>query len=113
MTGSMQYPPRQRRSTRGAGARAVLTGLALAVVAATASAISIRELRGLEASDKDHGDIYVQYYMVGALEGVLYANAHVARNGGKPSICLNCRTLEPRRAKSLYDGELRRHAGLY
>jgi len=101
---------------RRAGSRQLRTavlGFALGLVAIGASAISIRELRGLEASDKDHGDLYVQYYLVGAMEGMLEANAQVARTGGKPTICLNGRKLEPRMAKSLYDGELRRNAGLY
>ncbi|MEO8542458.1 MAG: hypothetical protein ABI434_02690 [Burkholderiaceae bacterium] len=93
--------------------RACLLGTMLALVAASASAISIRELRGLEASDKDQGANYVQYYLVGAMEGILEANAQVARSGGKPGICLNGRKLEPRMAKPLYDGELRRNAGLY
>jgi hypothetical protein len=95
------------------GVLAVLAGLALTLAATSASAISIRELRGLEASDKDHGAIYVQYYLVGAMEGVLEANAQVARSGGKPGVCLNGRKLEPRMAKPLYDGELKRNAGLY
>jgi hypothetical protein len=93
--------------------RAALLGLMLTMVAASVSAISIRELRALEASDKDQGVLYVQYYLVGAMEGLLEANAHVARSGGKPSICPNGRKLEPRMAKPLYDGELRRNAGLY
>ncbi|MBP6501258.1 MAG: hypothetical protein KBF63_02950 [Rhodoferax sp.] len=93
--------------------RLLLTGLVLALAAASASAISIRELRGLEASDKDHGAIYVQYYLVGAMEGALEANAQVARSGGKASICLNGRKLEPRMAKPLFDAELKRNAGLY
>jgi hypothetical protein len=93
--------------------RAALLGLVLAGAATSASAISIRELRALEASDKDQGVLYVQYYLVGAMEGLLEANAQVARTGGKPSICPNGRKLEPRMAKPLYDGELRRNAGLY
>jgi hypothetical protein len=93
--------------------RAALLGLSLALAAASASAISIRELRALEASDKDQGVLYVQYYLVGAMEGLLEANAQTARLGGKPSICPNGRKLEPRMAKPLYDGELRRNAGLY
>lgn len=93
--------------------RDVLLALSLVVVAASASAISIRELRALEASDKDQGALYVQYYLVGAMEGLLEANAQAARSGSKPSICPNGRKLEPRMAKPLYDGELRRNAGLY
>lgn len=85
----------------------------LTLVAAQASAMSIRELRALEASDKEHGAVYVQYYLIGVMEGVLEANAHAGRSGGKPTVCLNSRRIEPRTAKSIYDGELRRNAGLY
>jgi len=85
----------------------------LALVNTLVFAISIRDLRGLEVSDKEHGVLYVQYYLVGAMEGVLEANAHAGRSGGKPTVCLNGRRVEPRMAKPLYDGELRRNAGLY
>ena len=98
---------------RTARARSGLLAAMLTLVAAQASAISIRELRGLEASDKEHGVLYAQYYLVGAMEGVLEANAHASRSGGKPSVCLNGRRAEPRMAKPLYDGELRRNEGLY
>ena len=87
--------------------------VALASLATSATAMSIRELRGLELSDKDHGEIYVQYYLVGAMEGALEANAHALRSGGKAQICLSGRKVEPRMAKTLFDGELRRNAGLY
>ena len=85
----------------------------LALVAMQASAMSIRELRGLEASDKEHGAFYVQYYLIGSMEGIFEANAHTGRSGGKPTVCLNGRRIEPRMAKSIYDGELRRNPGLY
>lgn len=81
--------------------------------ATTASAMSIRELRGLELSDKKQGANYVQYYLVGAMEGVLEANAQAVRAGAKPLICLNGKRLEPRMAKPLYDGELLRNKDLY
>lgn len=87
--------------------------IALALAATSASAMSIRELRGLEQSDKDHGETFAQYYLVGAMEGALEANAHVTRASGKPLFCLGGRRIEPRMAKPLYDGELRRNAGLY
>ncbi len=82
-------------------------------LAAAASAMSIRELRGLELSDKKQGAIYVQYYLVGAMEGVLEANSQSVRSGAKPLICVNGRRLEPRMAKPLYDGELQRNKDLY
>jgi len=81
--------------------------------ASSAMAISIRELRTLELTDKDHGVAYVQYYLVGAMEGALEAHASMVRAGAKPVVCLNARRLEPRMAKPLFDGELRRNAGLY
>ncbi len=93
--------------------RSSLLTVMLALVTTQVFAISIRDLRGLEASDKEHGVLYVQYYLVGAMEGVLEANAHAGRSGGKPTVCLNGRRVEPRMAKPLYDGELRRNAGLY
>lgn len=90
-----------------------LAGAALALAVAGAPAMSVRELRGLELSEKDHGDLFVQYYLVGAMEGAMEANAHAVRAGAKPLFCLNGRRLEPRMARSLYDGELKRNAALY
>jgi hypothetical protein len=75
--------------------------------------MSIRELRGLEKSDKKQGEYYVRYYLVGAMEGALAAHAHDVRNGAKPTICLNGRRLEPRMAKDLFDTELKRNEGVY
>lgn len=93
--------------------RSALLAAMLALVATQAGAMSIRELRALEATDREHGGLYAQYYLVGAMEGVLEANAHAGRSGGKPTVCLSGRRIEPRMAKPLYDGELRRNAGLY
>jgi hypothetical protein len=93
--------------------RGAMLACVLAVCAGQACAISIRELRALEQTDKDHGEVYVQYYLVGAMEGALEAHAHAVRAGAKPLMCLSGRRLEPRMAKPLYDGELRRNAGLY
>ncbi len=113
----MTYPPstkkRSRRDWRTTTLRNTMAACALALLADASSAISIRELRGLEATDKEHGEIFVQYYLVGAMEGALEAHAHVVRAGAKPLMCLNGRRLEPRMAKPLFDGELKRNAGLY
>ena len=103
---------RMEQSQRIARA-ACLVAISIALLATSAGAMSIRELRGLEQSDKDHGELYVQYYLVGAMEGALEANAHVERSGKKPLFCLSGRRIEPRMAKTLFDGELRRHQGLY
>ena len=86
--------------------------LALALASLTANAMSLRELRALEASSKQ-GEDYANYYLVGVMEGALEAHAQAVRQGAKPSICLNGRRLEPRMARGLYDGELRRNAGVY
>ena len=81
--------------------------------AGTANAMTIRELRGLAVSDKKQGEAYVNYYLVGAMEGALEAHAHGVRSGAKPTICMNGRKLEPRMAKGLYDTELQRNEGVY
>jgi hypothetical protein len=36
----------------------------------TASAMSLRELRQLERANPKQGDLYVQYYLIGVLEGI-------------------------------------------
>ncbi len=113
----MTHPPSIMKQSRHGGRtttlRHTMVACALAVLASSSSAISIRELRGLEATDKDHGETFVQYYLVGAMEGALEAHAHVVRSGGRPLVCLNGRRLEPRMAKPLFDGELKRNSGLY
>jgi len=101
------------RRRGGAWPRAGAAVLLGAAALSAASAMSIRELRGLELSDQTHGPIYVQYYLVGALEGAMEANAQAVRNGARPLFCLNGRRLEPRMAKPLFDGELQRNRGLY
>nr|WP_315465379.1 hypothetical protein [uncultured Rhodoferax sp.] len=80
--------------------------------ASTAQAMTIREMRALEKTEKQ-GSTYTDYYLVGVMEGVLEAHAQAVRAGTKPSICLNGRRLEPRMAKSLYTTELERNADLY
>ena len=78
----------------------------------SASAMSLRELRALQKSGKE-GLHYVNYYLVGVMEGALEAHAHGVRNGATPTICLNGRRLEPRMARSLFDAELKRNEGVY
>ena len=89
---------------------AALCGVALA---SSADAMSIREMRALQQSDKKHGEVYVQYYLVGAMEGALEANAQTVRSGAKALFCLNGRRLEPHMAQPLFETELKRNAGLY
>ena len=74
--------------------------------------MSLRELRGLAYSG-DEGPDYVNYYLVGVMEGVLEGQAQAVRDGATPIICLNGRRLEPSMAKSIYDTELQRNAEYY
>jgi hypothetical protein len=85
--------------------------LALAV-AASAQAMSIRELRGLEQADKS-GPVYAQYYLIGVMEGLREANDAAVRERHKPAFCVLDRRLEPRMAQSLYQAELQRNTDLY
>ena len=82
------------------------------LLAASASAMSIRELRALE-NTLEQGSAYTQYYLVGVLEGLVEANAAAVRLGGRPQFCQNGRKLEPRMASSMYLAELKRRADLY
>lgn len=92
---------------------ASVLALASIAVALPAAAMSIRELRALEKSDKKQGALYADYYLIGAMEGVLEAHNQAVGNGATPTICLNGRRLEPRMARSLYTTERQRNADLY
>ncbi len=84
----------------------------LALAAAGAQAMSIRELRTLEANEKD-GRAYAGYYLVGVMEGLREASDTAQRSGQKPLFCVNGRRLEPSMARSLYQTELSRNADQY
>lgn len=95
--------------------RAAVGALAAALLLATAGAaqaMSIRELRTLEANEKD-GKLYANYYLVGVMEGLREASAAEARAGQRPLFCINGRRLEPVMARSLYQAELARNADSY
>ena len=87
--------------------------LALGLACDAASAMTLREMRALEKVDKKQGENYINYFLVGAMEGALEAHNQGVRNGAKPSICLNGRRLEPRMARTLFDTELQRNVGVY
>ena len=91
--------------------RLLVLPLALAA-AAGAQAMSIRELRMLEANEKD-GKAYASYYLVGVLEGLREGVEASQRNGQKPVFCIEGRRLEPSMARSLYQAELTRNADTY
>ena len=86
--------------------------LALLLAASAAQAMSIREMRTLEANEKD-GKIYASYYLVGVMEGLREASDTALRNGQKPSFCIEGRRFEPAMARSLYQGELSRNGDNY
>ena len=95
---------------RGMSRRALCVLLLCA--AAGAQAMSIRELRTLEASEKD-GKAYASYYLVGVLEGLREGVEASQRNGQAPVFCVEGRRLEPAMARSLYQTELSRNADSY
>ena len=99
----------RRRSFHRSRAAAWLLALA---AAGSAQAMSIRELRTLEASEKD-GKAYASYYLVGVLEGLREGVEASQRNGQKPIFCIEGRRLEPSMARSLYQTELTRNADSY
>ena len=77
-----------------------------------ARAMTLRELRTLEASEKD-GKAYASYYLVGVMEGLREASDSAQRAGQKPLFCVEGRRLEPAMARSLYQTELARNADSY
>lgn len=93
-------------------ARAIVLALTCAGLATAAAAMSVRDLRGLAKAGKQGPD-YVNYYLVGVMEGALEAHAQAVRSGAAPTICLNGRRLEPFMARSLFDTELKRNSELY
>jgi hypothetical protein len=106
------WSPATFRSCFADGLRASVA-LALGVVLAVpASAMTIREMRALEKTEKQ-GATYTDYYLVGVMEGAIEAHSQAVRNGCKPTICLNGRRLEPSMAKGLYTTELKRNADVY
>ncbi len=80
---------------------------------ATANAMSLRELRQLERTNAKQGDLYVQYYLIGVLEGIQEANTALTRSGGKPLFCQNDRRLDVTQAQTIFNTERKRNAELY
>jgi len=103
--------PAPRGSWRSPAWRLLLLIAALAF-AAGAQAMSIRELRTLEANEKD-GKTYANYYLVGVMEGLREASDADQRAGLKPHFCVSGRKFEPVMARSLYQTELTRNADNY
>jgi hypothetical protein len=80
---------------------------------ATANAMSLREMRQLERANPKQGDLYVQYYLIGVLEGIQEANTTLSRSGGKPLFCQNDRRLDVSQAQTIFNTERKRNADLY
>ena len=89
-----------------------LCALVCIASAASAQAMSIRELRTLEANEKE-GKLFANYYLVGVMEGLREASESAARAGQKPGFCVEGRKLEPAMARTLYQTELSRNADTY
>ena len=93
--------------------------LAVAVIAinllltTSVSAMSLRELRQLERSNTKQGEWYVQYYLIGVLEGLQEANATTVRQGGPTLFCQNDKRLDTTQAKKMFDAERKLNADLY
>jgi hypothetical protein len=83
------------------------------LLVAIANAMSLRELRQLERANPKQGDLYVQYYLIGVLEGIQEANTALTRAGVKPLFCQNGRRLEATQAQTIFNTERKRNAELY
>ena len=92
--------------------RSLETLVLVAACMASAHAMTIREMRALEKTEKQ-GSTYSDYYLVGVMEGAIEAHNQAVRDGATPRICLQGRKLEPSMAKSLYATELKRNADVY
>ena len=94
----------------------VLATTALAIgmlVTTTVNAMTLRELRQLERSNTKQGQWYVQYYLIGVLEGLQEANATTVRKGGPALFCQNDKRLDTTQAKKMFDAERKLNADLY
>ena len=89
-----------------------LVTTALLVLATQCSAMSIRELRTLEANEKE-GRAFGSYYLVGVVEGLREAGEIAQRAGQPRPFCVDGRRLDPSMARSLYQTELSRNADSY
>ena len=84
---------------------------ATALCLPSASAMSLREMRTIEQLDA-RGETYVQYYLIGVMEGALEADRMARRQGRKPLYCPP-KPPAPAMAASLFHAELRRNEGVY
>jgi len=85
--------------------------LAACALHGAAQAMSLREMRTIEQLDA-RGETYVQYYLIGVMEGALEADRMARRQGRKPLYCPP-NPPAPAMAASLFHAELRRNEGVY
>lgn len=85
--------------------------LGACLVHGASQGMSLRELRTMEQIDA-RGETYIQYYLIGVMEGALEADRMAARQGRKPMFCPPF-SPPPRMASSLFQAELRRNEGVY
>lgn len=83
-----------------------------ALVATQASAMSLREMRALEKNEAQ-GALYTTYYLVGAVEALIEAQAEAQRQGQSRRFCPTGQGLQPPEVRSLFHTELGRDGGLY
>jgi hypothetical protein len=84
----------------------------LLALSSGAPAMSLRELRALEAT-QEHGAVMREFYLVGALEGLLDGQAQSLRSGGRAQWCPNGRSINPEKAPDFFAAELARHPDDY
>lgn len=95
------------------GRIAKVCGVVLAALVATqASAMSLREMRALEKNEAQ-GSLYTTYYLVGAVEALVEAQADAQRQGQTRRFCPPAQGLVPTEVRSLVETELARDGGLY
>ncbi|MGQ0708505.1 MAG: hypothetical protein ACT4NV_02025 [Rhodoferax sp.] len=95
------------------GRLAKVCGVVLAVlVASQAMAMSLREMRALEKNEVQ-GNLYTTYYLVGATEALVEAQADALRQGKPRRFCPPEQGVPPTEVRSLFETELGRDGGLY
>jgi len=93
-----------------AASAALLLG-ACALHGGAVHAMSLREMRTIQQLDA-RGETYIQYYLIGVMEGALEADRMARRQGRKPLYCPPTPPA-PVMAASLFQAELRRNEGVY
>lgn len=91
---------------------ALLAFAAATLCAATAQAMSLRELATIHKRN-NLGPALAEFYVIGVAEGLLEANDAAKRNGRKPFFCLPQDNWNPTKANALFNAEASRNADVY